>query len=90
MKKVFNITGARERMRKQGIRTVAELAERAGVSRVSASMWLSGVTQPSLPSLERLADVFGLSTIDALLTTHPTEGNSNEVVSRDKSARGTQ
>ena len=46
---------------------ITELAEKAGVSRISVSAWESGVTEPCFESIQRLAQVFGLSRIESLL-----------------------
>lgn len=49
----------------QGI-TQVELAHRLGVSKQSVSNWENNNIQPSIELLERLADLFGVST-DCLL-----------------------
>ena len=40
-------------------RTGLWLAEQLGVSNTTVSKWCSNVTQPSLPTLDRIADLLG-------------------------------
>lgn len=46
-------------------KTGVGLAEQLGVTTVTVSMWCSNITQPTLPTLDRIADLEGAAQIQS-------------------------
>lgn len=57
----------------RGEARIVEVAERAGVSRYTASRWLRGITEPRLPELLRLVEVLTLRVVDLVAEMVPPE-----------------
>jgi len=69
---VFDPEKMRARRMSKGM-TITALAEKASVSRISASTWESGLVEPCYESMQRLAHALGMGGIESLLKERESE-----------------
>lgn len=83
---VIQVSNMIEKLMRKNNYTMKELAEKVGVSESAVSLWISAKTTPRMGTIQKLADVFGVTTDEMIFGKYYEEVKKQRKIESDLEA----